>query len=111
LEAQADAILVTLTQQQHPQHNTTNTYQTRFANNARRVDRNNLADGAANPYPRLWNQEIQPIKRNIHFIEIEYCVDTSSTQQAELVFILLGCVRSWFWRTSHRNGSAAFYPG
>ena len=37
--------------------NPINTYRYRAANNTRTVAHDNLADGAANPYPCLWNQE------------------------------------------------------
>jgi hypothetical protein len=42
-----------------PNETQQNTYHARSANNARRVASDNLADGAANPYPLpwLWNQE------------------------------------------------------
>ena len=39
-----------------------------------------MADGPANPYPWLWNQETY---NDLHLIEIKYCVDTSPTQQSE----------------------------
>ena len=77
-----EAIIVIPTQQPHPKWNPTHTYQTRPANNARRVARDNLADGPANPYP-LEPRDIQPNKRDTHLIEIHYCIDTSPTQQAE----------------------------
>ena len=55
----------------------TRTYQTRSANNARRVARDNLADGTANPYPLAMKpRDTQPNKRDIHSIKIKYCVDT-----------------------------------
>ena len=76
----SDAIIVTPIQQPRPKQNPTNTYQTRSANNARRLARKNLADGAANPYPLAMKpRDIQPTKRNIHLIEIKYCVNTSPT--------------------------------
>jgi hypothetical protein len=51
--------------------NKTNTYQTRSANIARRAAHNNLADGAAIPYPLVTkSRDTQPNKRDIHFIEI-----------------------------------------
>ena len=78
------AIIVTPTQQSRPKRNPTNTHQTRSANNARWVARDKLADGAANPPPPLAMKptDIQPNRRDIHLIEIRYCVDTSPTQQA-----------------------------
>ena len=65
-----------------PQTKPKNTYQTRSANNARRVARDNL-DGAANPYPQVKPRDIQPNKRDTYLIEMKNCVDTSPTQQAE----------------------------
>jgi hypothetical protein len=43
------AIIVSPTKQPHTKRYLTNTYQTTSANHARRVARDNLADGAANP--------------------------------------------------------------
>ena len=75
-----DAIIVTPTQQPRPKRNPTNTYQSRSAINAGRVASDNLADGAANPYPPAMKpRDIQPNKRDIHLIGIKYCVDTSPT--------------------------------
>ena len=66
-----DAIIVAPTQQPRPKQNPTNTYQTRSANNAKRVARDNLADGAANPYPQtIQPRDIQLNKRDIHLIKI-----------------------------------------
>jgi len=71
--SKADAIIVTPTQQPRPKRNPTNTYQTRSVNNARRVARDNLADGAANPYPLAMKpRDIQRNKRDIHLIGIKY---------------------------------------
>ena len=54
-----------------------------ICSNTRRVARDNLADGAANPYPLAMRpSDIKPNKRDMHLIEIKHCVDTS-TQQAE----------------------------
>ena len=79
----SDAFVVTPTQQPRPKQNPTNTYQTRSANNARRAARDNLADGASNPYliMAMKPRDIQPNKRDIHLIEIKHCVGTSPTQQ------------------------------
>jgi len=66
-----DATIITLTQQPHPKRNPTNMYQTRSANNARKVFCNNLADGAANTYPlAMKSRDIQPDKRDIHLVEV-----------------------------------------
>ena len=44
----------------------------------------NSVEGAADPYPLAMKpRDIQPNKRDIHLIEIKYCVGTSFTQQAE----------------------------
>ena len=59
-----DAIIVTPTQQPCPKQNL---YQTRSANNARRVARDNLADGTTSLYPLAMKPRgIQPNKRDIH---------------------------------------------
>jgi hypothetical protein len=64
-----DAIIVNPTQQPRPNQNTTNSYQTKYANNARIVARDNLADGAANPCPLTMKpRDIQPNKCDIHLI-------------------------------------------
>ena len=80
-----DAFIVsTPNQQLRPKRIPTNTYQTRSANYARRVAHDNLADGAANPYPLAMKpRDMQPYNRDIHLIEIKYCLDTFPTQQAE----------------------------
>ena len=55
-----------------------------ICSNTRRVARDNLADGAANPYPlAIKPRDIQPNQRDIHLIEIKYCIDTSPTTQLE----------------------------
>ena len=60
-------IIITLTQQPRPKRNPTNMYQPRSANNAGRVASDNLADGAANPYPLAMKpRDIQPNKRDVH---------------------------------------------
>ena len=44
-------------------------YQTRSANYARRVARDRLADGTANPYPLAMKpRDTQPNKRDIHLV-------------------------------------------
>ena len=49
-----------------------------------KIARDNLADGAANPYPlAIQPRDIQPNKHDIHSFEIKNRVDTSPTQQAE----------------------------
>jgi len=80
-----DAFIVsTPNQQLRPKRIPTNTYQTRSANYARRVAHDNLADGAANPYPLAMKpRDMQPNKRDIRLIGIKYCVGTPPTQQAE----------------------------
>jgi hypothetical protein len=79
-----DAIIVTPTQRPRPKRNPTKMYQTWSANNAITVAHDNLADGAANPYPLAMKpRDMQPNKHNIHLIIIKYRVDTSPTQQAE----------------------------
>jgi len=48
-----------------------------------RFARNNLEEGAANPYPLAKKpRDIQRNKRDIHIFENKYCVDTSPIQQA-----------------------------
>jgi len=81
--SKTDAIIVTPTQQPRPKQSPTNTFQTRSANNARRVARDNLVDGAANPYLlAMKSRDVQPSKHGMHLIEMKYCVNTSPTQQA-----------------------------
>jgi hypothetical protein len=56
----------------------------RSANNARRFARDNLANGAANPYPLAMKpRDMQPKKCDVYLIEIKYRVDTCPTQQTE----------------------------
>jgi len=46
-----DAVMVAPAQQPRPKRDLTSVYQTRSTSSARRVACDNLADGAANPYP------------------------------------------------------------
>jgi hypothetical protein len=79
-----DAIIVSPTQQLHPKRNPANTYQTRSANKAKKIARNNLAGDPANPFPLAMEaRDIHPNKRDKHLVETKYCVDTSPNQQAE----------------------------
>jgi len=65
-------------------HAPNKTQQSRSANNARRVARDNRADGPANPYPlAIKPRNTKTNKRDIRLIKIKNFVDTPPFQQAE----------------------------
>ena len=78
-----DAIIVAPTQQPHPKRNQTITYQTRFTKNARRVARDNLADGAANPSPLAMTKRHTTKQMRCTINQIKYYVDIFLTRRAE----------------------------